>query len=1473
MRGVRAEAGRESSSRGSGTQSTAPSATGGGSRGTKSTASSSSGQPKGARATEHKRKDPIVKRVTFDDDARGDNDPVPAPGDEPGEDLADQQPQREVIPAEFDDEDEEEKKPVEPETAADDPSQSAVVPAERRMIKHGVDPRSRDQRQKPIVPFGDEDDDRWGSSDFRQIVRQLNDQDEAVVRKALRRLHLRWYHATIAQMQRLLSLVGVSARTMALIPEVVDTCRICRTWARAAPSVRTTVRLSIRFNQAVQADLMFYADESGDSVSDYIILHLVDECIRWTVAVVVSDKETQTILEATTAHWIQQFEAPELLIWDGEGGMRSEEAKVWATRWNIELAIRPKDKKAWIAERHHEILRTQLHKTQSQLAADNIRVPFTMMLAEAVLAKNALLSTGQGTPYQSLYGRTPRLLPQIEDITGDARMQDDTGSDGIRHVHRLREASVGSAVTAMAERRMKLASQSRTPLAGQQLQLHNGDLVEIYRKPPTKDRPGWVGPATVVDCSELSSGKVTVRWQGRCLVVALESLRRAMTYLVWLTEALFRPTSTDAPTGSLQYLLDAAEQITSGSTLTVGYIKTAAGSWQFSNDTNKHKHLYYALLDVAANHLHLQGCLGGVLLHGRPTLSALPSEATGSLVLYWQSNHRDQMITRSFEDQREIKIQRDLETGEQWHKMYVIQFVMYSKAVVEAVRREEPDVPQLGGAGAQGSTTPASVRTPITVSDSPPESAGEGQSDVQDEPGDDLSDISSEVFWQEWLAEMASDTQSIADPSEANEHDWDVVQGLTTPPDPTYYLQPAVIGYEYLQWQVDRRPRSVCKQPEDSTHQQKLNREIQTLSSKLHEDDTDLMTAILGEDAEIVMPAWFANINGLLTRDIQWQSDDWAVFVVDRMGIKRTLIETNKTQSNLQVTDEDMRKHPEQVKAAILAELKRWVENDSFKRQPRSQAKNLLTSRYVMTWKRQTEGNIIMKCRICVRGFQDMHKDNLDRYSGTSTRWGQRAVVATAVQSKWPLASLDISQAFLKGLTFDEVQKVKGGPKRVVSMCLPRARRDIEPSGSALIRQLKGYEDFNDSLEVLEMLKGGFGLVDAPNLFTCRVDQVFKENDIKPTLADQKIYMYFDKQHKLQLLVSAHMDDFKATGQMETLKWLHSILCKHFGQDVKMDIAKEFIHTGIKHTVIDDGNTITLDQIDYAASIKPINTAQLQKLKDDLALDETYQACYLTLLGAVAWLLQTRLDIVVYVSALQRHSHHTTSLHLKRLNRLVRHIQRHPQRLVYRSLPLPVALIAIGDSAYQAPAGPSGTQSTADPLVMRGYIVALAHYDEKQHAFQLQVLEYVGGKQNHVCRGVWSAELHNQCDMADMGVILLSFLEELRRGALRAEDQRRLREAGGYAMPLHMYTDSYSIFSYLKAQHLKFPAEKGTYFHLAYLRELLEAGIVRSINWCDTRDMVADGITKGSLDRTALTDVMRGVWRLKHATEAHSEHA
>ena len=96
-----------------------------------------------------------------------------------------------------------------------------------------------------------------------------------------------------------------------------------------------------------------------------------------------------------------------------------------------------------------------------------------------------------------------------------------------------------------------------------------------------------------------------------------------------------------------------------------------------------------------------------------------------------------------------------------------------------------------------------------------------------------------------------------------------------------------------------------------------------------------------------------------------------------------------------------------------------------------------------------------MKCRLTAHGFKDTAASNLDRFSGTSTRWGQRVVVATAVQQQWPMASLDVSEAFLKGFTFEAIQESRGGSKREVSLVRPRAKPG-EPSGVAILRTIKG---------------------------------------------------------------------------------------------------------------------------------------------------------------------------------------------------------------------------------------------------------------------------------------------------------------------------------------------------------------------------------------------------------------------------------
>ena len=87
----------------------------------------------------------------------------------------------------------------------------------------------------------------------------------------------------------------------------------------------------------------------------------------------------------------------------------------------------------------------------------------------------------------------------------------------------------------------------------------------------------------------------------------------------------------------------------------------------------------------------------------------------------------------------------------------------------------------------------------------------------------------------------------------------------------------------------------------------------------------------------------------------------------------------------------------------------------------------------------------------------------------------QRVLVIVAAQQGWDLWSADISEAFLRGLTFEELQRDGVNELRRVELELP-------PGGEQLLCLVPGYSDFNPVTEALVMLKPGFGLKDAPGL-------------------------------------------------------------------------------------------------------------------------------------------------------------------------------------------------------------------------------------------------------------------------------------------------------------------------------------------------------------------------------------------------------
>ena len=146
------------------------------------------------------------------------------------------------------------------------------------------DPPPEDEGQMPIPD--------WSSFDLGRCLRALKSERQPTVIKALKRLHMRWWHCSSSRMSSLLKAAGVSKSTLDLIPSVCAACKSCRAWQQPGHRSMTSSRLSTRFNEVVQFDLVF--------IEDKIVGHLIDEATKWSVVDVLENRETSTILSFIT---------------------------------------------------------------------------------------------------------------------------------------------------------------------------------------------------------------------------------------------------------------------------------------------------------------------------------------------------------------------------------------------------------------------------------------------------------------------------------------------------------------------------------------------------------------------------------------------------------------------------------------------------------------------------------------------------------------------------------------------------------------------------------------------------------------------------------------------------------------------------------------------------------------------------------------------------------------------------------------------------------------------------------------------------------------------------------------------------------------------------------------------------------------------------------------------------------------------
>ena len=158
-------------------------------------------------------------------------------------------------------------------------------------------------------------------------------------------------------------------------------------------------------------------------------------------------------------------------------------------------------------------------------------------------------------------------------------------------------------------------------------------------------------------------------------------------------------------------------------------------------------------------------------------------------------------------------------------------------------------------------------------------------------------------------------------------------------------------------------------------------------------------------------------------------------------------------------------------------------------------------------------------------------------------------------------------------------------------------------------------------------------------------------------------------------------------------------------------------------------------------------------------LDETVEAlvdgpCHdacRSVLGAVAWIVLTRVELAVYVQALQRRAHAPRVTDCKRLNRVIRYMKRHKCGLKTVCVRHPLTFVGFTDVAFKA------HPDERIGLALRGLAATMqqdAPTNDQPHSVGglANLLDFTVRRQRRVVRSTSSAELNGLVD----GVVVVA---------------------------------------------------------------------------------------------------------------------
>ena len=490
------------------------------------------------------------------------------------------------------------------------------------------------------------------------------------------------------------------------------------------------------------------------------------------------------------------------------------------------------------------------------------------------------------------------------------------------------------------------------------------------------------------------------------------------------------------------------------------------------------------------------------------------------------------------------------------------------------------------------------------------------------------------------------------------------------------------------------------------------------------------------------------------------------------------------------------------------------------------------------------------KSRLCLRGDLDPDILELEKFSPTVNTMNLAVMMQTAANQNMLIQIADFKNAFCQS-----------GPLK-------------RPNGKLYFRQPSEGIEGLDPEQIVEIVNGVYGLVDAPKHWReCLTTFLSEKMGYIQSTLDPCIYKLYHE-GKLEGMIAIEVDDLLMMGHQKHLERLETLKKSfNFGKWVTLKETEEgAAFNGRRLRQLSDGE-VQVDMEKFVSErLQEVKLEKGRASQRKSEVDEKERSACRAVCGAMNWLSKEgRPDMAGPASLFSSKLSTMTIEDVLAMNETVRNIKKDPS-LTIRLQPLKdMKFCVVSDASF----GNQGLHSQGGQMI-------LTHEDGLQHNMKVKtnVLCWRSGRIQRVVNSTLAAETQSLSrGLGDLLWVMVLF-EELEQEHFKLRDWSE-RLSGREVMALASnnsserlkgslaVVDAKSLYDQLCKDSIG-GSDKRTAIEIQIIREDLKS-LSGKMRWVDHPAMVADGLTKVKGSNAPLYNVLKtGMFQLT-AEEEHMQ--